>query len=412
MIRRDFLGSMGCSALAGFAACGCSSTGGNNTRHLVATPEARAEYLARMLKRLCTDIGPHTSGTPAYDKAAEIIKADLEPSLPSVELDRYTFEKWEASGEQVCRLGDREIEIFADHGSSSTPEDGLNGIVVKPGSGTPYSIIDKKTGETLANVRVSSYGAAVPSFVGTKNIRCLPRVCIGKQDVPLMDTAVENKSPVYIKALSGFTPEATSSSVVGILPGNSKNEIIILAHADTVYSAPGANDNTASMLVMLMLAHAFSGTTPELTMTFVATGSEEYGLLGAYHYAERRKQEGTLNNIRYLINYDSLTYGPDLQITTTDNELVSIFKDIHTMPGIIGTLKFTDSKGFVLDGLPFDESGARAINVNSRGYNEETLHLWHSPLDTAETVHVDCVENSFLVFKEYLDRIMKMESSA
>ncbi|MFC1607915.1 M28 family peptidase [Candidatus Latescibacterota bacterium] len=409
MIRRDFIGSLGCSALASLAACGCSSTT-TNTRHLVATPDARADYLARMLKLLCADLGPHPSGTSAYDKAAEIIKADLEPALPHVEQDSYTFEKWEAVGEQVCRLGNREIEIWADHGSSTTPESGLKGIMIKPGSNAPYSLVDEKTGDMLANVRISSYGAAVPSFVGTKNIRCKPRVCIGRQDVDVMDAAVENKTQVFIKALSEFTPDVVSSNVIGRLPGKSSSEIIILAHADTVYSSPGANDNTASMLVMFMLAHAFSGTNPNLTITFAATGSEEYGLLGAYHYAERRKQEGTLGNIRYLVNYDSLTYGPDLQISTTDKGLKFMLEDIHTMPGIIGTPKFADRKGFVLDGLPFEESGARAINVNSRGYNEKTLHLWHSPLDMLATVHVDCVENSFLVFKEYIDRIMKMEA--
>ena len=56
----------------------------------------------------------------------------------------------------------------------------------------------------------------------------------------------------------------------------------------------------------------------------------------------------------------------------------------------------------------FHEAGVRTIDLNSRGYDEEQLPLWHRPEDTATTVPVDCVENSFLVFDEYLRRVQQL----
>ena len=56
----------------------------------------------------------------------------------------------------------------------------------------------------------------------------------------------------------------------------------------------------------------------------------------------------------------------------------------------------------------FRSAGARTVDLNSRGYDEKQLPLWHRPEDTADTVPLDCVENSFLVFDEYLRRIQNL----
>jgi len=96
------------------------------------------------------------------------------------------------------------------------------------------------------------------------------------------------------------------------------------------------------------------------------------------------------------------------EFRTADEELKSIISEIHKAPGVKGTPRFTDRDSFLLDGKPFRPSGARSVNINSRGYDEKTLHLWHRPEDLPETVHLDCVENSFLVFTEYINRLQNL----
>jgi hypothetical protein len=87
--------------------------------------------------------------------------------------------------------------------------------------------------------------------------------------------------------------------------------------------------------------------------------------------------------------------------------LRSLIADINKLPGLIGEPKlFDEADG--LDGKFFLKAGARTVYVNSRGYNEETLPLWHRPEDRPETVHPELVENAFLVFQAYIDKIQRM----
>ncbi|MBT4485512.1 MAG: hypothetical protein HOC71_17735 [Candidatus Latescibacteria bacterium] len=58
-----------------------------NTRHLVESPEKRFYYLKKMLAKLCSDLGPHPSGSPEYELAANIVKKEMDAALPLTELD-------------------------------------------------------------------------------------------------------------------------------------------------------------------------------------------------------------------------------------------------------------------------------------------------------------------------------------
>src|SRR5690606_6006219 len=118
-------------------------------------------------------------------------------------------------------------------------------------------------------------------------------------------------------------------NVVGKVQGKSKKEILIIAHLDTIFNTPGANDNAASVIIMLMLAHAAAGREHNHTLTFIASDSEEYGYEGAYHYAAGRIADGTMKDIKYVLNFDSLTYGPNLWINSKDQGIKDILRDIH-----------------------------------------------------------------------------------
>ena len=402
MLRRNFISSLAFSVLAAGTLKSCTTS---HTVNPVETTEKRADYLKKLLKLLCTDLGPHPTGSAEFEKASRIILEEMKAATPLAELDRYVFEKWEPVGGAECEVGGKKIETILHHGCAGTPSEGIKGELIKKDTGFPWRLVGESTGDELAQVRVAPFGPAIPNFGG---LHSAPKFTVDKDKAGLLNEAAKNRIPVRFKAEARFVPDSHGYNIVGQIPGKSIDEIMFLAHADTVYTSPGANDNTASMIVMLMLAHAFSGTVPKRTLTFVATDGEEFGLLGAKHYADRRKREGTLGNIKFITNFDSLTYGPNLWITSDDEELVSILLAINEKPGIIGTPRVSEKSGYVLDNRPFNESGARAVNMNSRGYDEKTLPLYHRPEDTAETVHVDCVENSFLVFREYIERVMRL----
>ena len=411
MKRRNFIssacGALSLSALSG----GCSFMGAlPDSRGLVDTPARRAAYLARMLKELCTDLGPHPVGSPTFQRAAKIVRREMAHALPSAMHDPFTFERWVLNGKPELTVGGKKLETFPAHGTSGTPPEGIKGIVrkIEDDGGIPYGVFDRDTGKLVAYITTGRYELAVPLpyYSYKKTVRSLPTFNVGRVDVPVIDKAVAESAPVWLFAQVEFLPGTKTSNVVGTLPGESAEELVFLAHLDTVYNSPGANDNTASVIVMLMIAHAFSGRRPKKTLTFVATEGEEYDKLGAINYAERRKREGTFENIDYIVNFDSLTWGQNLQIYSRDRELMAMIEGIDRDLGLPGTPVLFETDDFKLDARPFRETGARAMYVNSRGY--ENTRVWHRPEDTVDTVPVECAELGYRMFVELTRRICEL----
>ena len=406
--RRKFIQAASGLALGTGILSGCQETMPfPDSRVMVATPESRAEYLRVLLDEICA-LGPHPIGSPEYDRAARIVRREMERAMPEVFLDTFRFERWRLTAEPGFYLGDRQIETCPSHGSRGTGPEGVRGVLRRiddPG-GLKYAIVDPGTDSRLAFISLSRYGRAVPLpfYSFEQEIKCPPIFNIGLQDVPLLEEAVRRSTPVRAVARVEFTPQTPTANVVGSLPGQNREEVVFLAHLDTVYNSPGANDNTATVIAMLMIAHAFSGARNGKTITFVATTGEEYDKLGAINYARRRRDEGTFENIRFLINLDSVTWGPDLKIHTADDDLLRMILSIDRRAGIPGSPRWDGRDGFMLDARPFRDEAVQAVYVNSEGYN--LSHLWHRPEDLPGTVPVDCVENWFRLFKEYTTRLM------
>ena len=407
MKRRSFMGTLGGSALLALGGASPTFAKTAGTAPRLDTPEERAEYTKRLLKELCTDLGPRPSGTPASRAGALIIKRELARFLPIAELDTFTFTKWELVGKPELLFGSQPMETWPFYGTPSTGPEGIRGVLKKTGE-SGYVIADSSSGATIANLSISSYGCAIPSYQDPKAPNALPTFGLGKQDIPLIEKAERLKAPVFARAITRLRPNISSSSVVGRLPGKVTDEIFIVAHSDTEYDSPGANDNTASVIVMILLAHAAAVMKPDWTLTFLAADAEEYEYHGAKHYAARREADGTMKNIRITLNFDSLTYGPNLQVYGKDEALKQVVKDIHRDLAIDAKPEYFDDYDYVMDSEPFRPSGGKALYLNSRGYNEKTLPVYHRPEDIPMSVPLDCVETSFLVFREFIKRMGKV----
>ena len=404
MKRRDFVVMMGGAPLVLAAGSGSTSNSPRGSA-LVATPEKRSEYTRKLLGSLCTDIGPHPAGTPEFARAAAVIKREMELSLPDVAYDTFSFERWELLGEPEFRLGNGQgIEACPSFGGEGTPEEGVSGVLRQDGQG--FALVDPETGKPRAKIQVSQYGRAIPHHRDRTRPPSPPVFGVGKQDVPLLENAVRDKIPARYKAAVRYVPGAAGMNIIGRLPGKKPAEILVVAHADTVYGSPGGNDNTASVIVMLMMAHAAAaGPGFNHTLTFVASDAEEFGMLGAKSYGAKRAADGTMKAIRHVLNFDSLTYGPNLWINSKDPSVKDIIAAIHRDLNIRTVPRYDDSDGFVMDSEPFRPSGAKAFHANSRGYDEKTLPIYHRPDDDAFNVPLDCVEIGFRVFTEYIHRV-------
>ena len=374
-----------------------------DSRDLVATPAKRAAYLADMLRVLCTELGPRPACGEACEKGALIVKREMERALLAVRLDTFPITGWALLGEPELRVDSRKLETYVAQYGPGTPEDGVRGVARKHGE--EYDIEDARTGRTLARINLGPFGPAVVTLYRAGD--GIPRFSAGRQDAPLLDRAVRENLPVFAKSLVKFTPDCKTSNVAGTLAGDSSDEILYVAHADTVYAGPGASDNTASMITMLMLAHGMSGRRPKRTLTFLASTAEEGGSKGAQHYAAARRAQGTLSRVKVCVNLDSLTYGQNFLITTTDNALRDLLLGVHRDLGIRSEPKVIDHDD-TMDSAPFRAAGARTLYINSRGHDARTLPLNHRPDDLPASIDPQLVENSYRILLELTRRLDAM----
>ena len=380
----------------------------DNTRHLVETPERRATYFARMLKELCADLGPHPSGTREYEKATEIIHREMAAAMPNAFRDRY-LDFWTTVPRPELNHRGKRLTVGVAENCAGTSDAGFHGIIERiDGDGIAYGIVDEATGQVAAHVSVSSDVGVKPEYLVGDDVLSLPRFVIGLTDVPFVDLLVKNKERVQVRLRVVYAPEVPTYNVVGTIPGESSEEILCMAHADSIILTEGANDNTATAIIALMLAHAFSGSRPRRSLTFLITGSEEYGCMGAQHYVRRRLAEGTARNLKFIINSDSLTYGPNLWPSTKDGELMDLVRAIHADLSLGTEPIYDDTECWMNDAARFRgiNAHARGINFNSRGY--ATLAANHTPDDDAANVPHDCAESSFLVLRELMARLQDL----
>ena len=369
------------------------------------TPESRMKYAEAMLQRLCEEVGPHPSGTAEFEEVVRIVHADLQTSIADVQLDRYLDFWTTLPRPEICHGGKR-LDVGVAENCSGTTDAGFDGVV-RAAAGDPilYPIENVETGRPEAHIQVSRDVGVAPVYLYGGDVLCPPRFVAGIRDVPFLDLLVKEEAVVQVRLRVVYAPERPTHNVVARIPGTRTGEVIVMAHADSVIRSEGANDNMASAIVAMMLAHAFAGEKPGKSLTFVITGSEEYGLVGARHYVRRRMEEDTHREIECVINFDSLTYGPNLWPSTHDPELMALVRRVHDDLESETVPIYDESPCWMNDAAPFQDlnPGITGINFNSRGY--DTLAANHSPADDAANVPMDCVESSFVTLREVVARI-------
>jgi len=410
MKRRDFLKTSGAAVLTVSVGANCFA-GLPDSRKLVATAADRERYLARLLQELCIDIGPRPYSSPEYLRATEVVMREMKLGLPDVSYDPFTNDRWRLDGSQSMTIDGQPITAYLYMNSPGTPPGGLTGVLRLSGdSETHYQLVVPGSDQVLAHLFIQSSPHARPIYYGpalAERVQNLPAIGIGKDDTNTLAQAAERGVTVTYEGRATWDHNVESRNVVGILPGESEEECVFLAHLDTVYTAPGANDNTATLILMLMWAHAFSGRRPRKTLTFITPDVEECGMTGASKYVEKRKAAGTFGRIKYVFNFDSFTWGPDFIIYGRDDGLISIFNDAKKEHNIGGEVKVNDHDGFWLDAQPFRDEGIRAISVSTGG-SDVFDRCWHQPADLPENISVEWVENNFLIFTRFIGRVLEL----
>lgn len=103
-------------------------------------------------------------------------------------------------------------------------------------------------------------------------------------------------------------------NIVAEITGSSPEIVLIGAHYDSVFGAPGANDNGSGVAATLALMRRFAGTSTPKTLRFAAFVNEEPPYfqtpqMGSFVYAGRCKQRG--DKIVAMISLETIGYFSD-----------------------------------------------------------------------------------------------------
>ena len=199
----------------------------------------------------------------------------------------------------------------------------------------------------------------------------IPAVCVGKEDgLLLKDQLTKGKLFSHIK-MTNFSGLIKARNVVATIKGKTlpNEKIVIGGHLDSWDLATGAIDNGIGSFSVLDMARTFKKLNLQTarTIDFVMFMGEEEGLLGSRAYVEDAVKNNTIDQIRYMMNYDMSN---DIKgYSTSAEDSRELFTSIGTIAHSIDTSfsnLFRVGAGLHSDHQPFMlHSGAQKIKVAS-----------------------------------------------
>ncbi|MGA2354022.1 MAG: M28 family peptidase [Terriglobales bacterium] len=189
-------------------------------------------------------------------------------------------------------------------------------------------------------------------------------------------------------------------NLICVLPGRTKETIVVGAHTDKVDAGDGVVDNWTGAVLLPSLIYSLSTHSRRHTLIFIGFSSEEKGLLGSKYYVAHLAPEQRAR-IEAMVNFDSLGLGPtkvwashadqplldDLRATAASAHLPLATENVDS----IGAS--ADSESFVRDHIP---------RVTLHSVTDQNWTILHSPSDTLAAIKMSDYYDSYKLIAEYL----------
>ena len=192
----------------------------------------------------------------------------------------------------------------------------------------------------------------------------IPAVCVGKEDGLALKTQLQNGALYSHIQMTNHSGLIKARNVVATITGSSipKEKIVVGGHLDSWDLATGAMDNGIGSFSVLDMARTFKALKlqPARTIDFVMFMGEEEGLLGSRAYVDASIKDKSIDQIRYMLNYD-MTNDPK-GYHTSDAESKELFESIGSIAMqldsnfkntfSVGAGLHSDHQPFMLHGVP------------------------------------------------------------
>lgn len=221
----------------------------------------------------------------------------------------------------------------------------------------------------------------------------IPAVCIGKEDgMALKETLKNSKKRADIK-MSNTANLIKARNVIATIKGSElpNEKVIVGGHLDSWDLATGAIDNGIGSFAVLDMARTFKALDlrPKRTVEFIMFMGEEQGLLGSRAYVDAAVEDGSINNIKYVMNQD-MSGNPRGYNAGGRPEAKDFFESIGAQIMAIDSTTFknqnsngaglhSDHQPFMLQGIPYTSSNS---NLERHIYG-----CYHSDCDDFDLVN-------------------------
>jgi aminopeptidase YwaD len=384
-----------------------------------------AQETLRHLERLACEIGSRTIGSSENHSAAEYIAGVFRSVGLSVEFQDFACPDWkaeftslESGGELLeaaantfspaCDVTARtvavgtldELESADIHGQIPIFYGALAQHELAAKGAIYVSERDRRIIQVLEERRPAGVISVNPSLHGTWRLiedfdLGIPSVTVtALSGLRLLERDGEN---VHMRILAHRVP-SHSANVLGRLPGERPEKIVLCAHYDTKVDTPGAYDNAAGVSVLLTLAQRLAKTIRRYSLEFVAFSGEEIYGLGDMEYA--RRLEAGFSQVAAAINFDGV--GPRLAANSIAVFSASrAFEDLvkrtkRAYPGVVEVDPWPASDHYI-----FYSHGVPSIALSSVGIQD----LYHTPWDTMDWISPGKLEEAVSLSLELLEAL-------
>ncbi|HET7037734.1 MAG TPA: M28 family peptidase [Thermomicrobiaceae bacterium] len=395
------------------------------------------------LAHLCDDIGHRFAGSELEHQAARFLKQKMEEyGLQNVRLEEFEMASWRrgpcdleltaplqreisAIAMPYCPSGDIEADVV-DVGEGELADferlgDQIKGKIVltdaetnAPGQRKSHrtdkynwaydrgalAVVFMNQNPGLLHITGSITGRNPAGKTAADREAPIPGIGISYEGGKLIRRLAERGTPRLKLSTQNETYDSTSANVIGEIVGSEyPNQIVIIGgHYDGHDIAQGAGDDGAGTIVGLEAGRALARLKGQLkrTVRVVCWGSEEVGLLGAWHHAAAHQGE----NIRFAMNLDGAGRGSG----GAEQVTLSLLPEVTDFfGGLKGDLNYdfglrdelnshSDHFPFALRGIPNGTLNSRDATAGmvGRGYG-------HTEADTLDKVQLRGLQMSAIL---------------
>lgn len=393
------------------------------------------EELKNNVKQLC-NFGIRFAGSKNENEAAKWIYATMKKYGLLVEKQKIPLMGWKLEKPALLSISyaksdSTDLECLPLVYSASTPEQGVEGELIYIGKRAlreiekfrvferdnfrwnKYAIVDKNRTH-LAHIISRDYPFSAP--VGAWGALSLPNIMptvlvsekTGRLLKSLMNPMKKVKANLFLS--SKYKPNEHTYNITGsnIKEGNvSKKNIIIAAHYDSQYNTIGAVDNASGVSCLLALASRWKQLCKKYNISFVAFGAEELGLFGSKYYVNSLKEQGKLDEIKFMLNLDMLGCNSPNWFHISDND--NLFRSLNKISGFLNISKKYGEPEYVIppwptgDQNPFFDENIPTVSFTWKGSLYQHIHR---PEDSIDKIKWEVLIDSFYLAEALIDDLI------